>query len=156
MSRYKEHPHGSDFVIVNNDDLLPTFKNGDVIGNGSPGWKEYQDWLNDQNETIPNILEPQESQAEQNLRNERNQKIDCVIWYVDRHKQQTENTNYTIQSWSASGGESMDATEYQELLDYIQELRDMPREITDSANDTIQPYGTFENPIYPTKPSFMT
>jgi len=72
------------------------------------------------------------------LRPQRNALLNEYLWMVDRHKQQKELVIAGLIEQT-----KLSDSQYLELLQYIQELRDLPETIN------------FENPVFPTKPNFV-
>ena len=81
-----------------------------------------------------------------NVRATRNRLLAEADCLAIRHRDQVDNSETT----------DLSGAQYTELLDYKKALRDLPANIVATANDTIQPHGTFDAPVYPTKPNFMS
>jgi hypothetical protein len=86
------------------------------------------------------------------MRAERNRLIDECNGFHFRHLRQRDEQGRSNADRSAAA-DALSDTDFTTLMEYVKDLADLPANIASGSDPAT--YGTFMNPIWPTKPAFL-
>lgn len=151
MARYKEKKDEADVLTgVNvNDGTHWKYLVGQFIPKapGNRDWDEYLEWAGE------NTVDPADTyDFEPRMRSERDGLVSETNGHFFRHIRQRDEQGMDNTARTAASDALSDA-EFTTLMTYIKDLADMPGDI--ASESEVGAHGSYETPVWPTKPSFL-